>query len=119
MILLAGFPDIDSSPPVRTDASRRTSNRESRSRNQAWTPPGASCLRCSGLLVPCCAAFLERDATGTPVTLWRCINCGDCVDHDILANRGKGPVATRPRARLPTGPQYTGRPHGVGAGMTR
>ena len=62
------------------------------SRNQDWTPPGASCLRCSGLLVPSYTASLERDFTGTPVTLWRCVNCGDCVDRDILANRWNSPV---------------------------
>jgi hypothetical protein len=92
MIRLTGSQDIDSSPPTLTDASRRTPDRERAPRNQAWTPPGASCLRCGGLLVLSDMASLERDLTGRPMTLWRCVNCGDCVDRDILANRGKGPV---------------------------
>ena len=52
---------------------------------------GQSCVRCGGLLVTSFTAALERDVTGTPVTLRRCVNCGDCVDPLILANRGKGP----------------------------
>ena len=67
-------------------------------RNQTWTPPGTCCLRCGGLLVPSYTASLERDFTGTPVTLWRCVNCGDYIDHDILANRWKGPVPARETA---------------------
>ena len=90
--ILPVIPDLDSSPSTRADASRRTSDRERGPRNQAWTPPGASCLRCSGLLVPSYTASLERDFTGTLVTLWRCVNCGDCMDRDILANRWNGPV---------------------------
>ena len=66
-------------------------------RNQPRALPGLSCVRCGGLLGPSYSASLERDAAGTPVTLWRCVNCGDCVDRFILANRGKGPgpVVTR------------------------
>ena len=62
------------------------------------------------ILVPSYTASLERDVTGTPVTLWRCVNCGDCVDHDILANRGKGSGSARVRVRPSAGPQYIGRP---------
>ena len=100
MILLAGFPDIDSSPPALTDASRRTPDREGEPRNQAWTPPGGCCLRCGGLLILSYTASVERDLTGRPMKLWRCVNCGDCLDHDILANRWKGPGR---RARLKNG----------------
>ena len=119
MILLDGSPNIDSSPSAMTDAPRQAPDQDREARNEAPAPPGESCLRCGGLLVPSYTASLERDLTGTPVTLWRCVNCGDCVDHDILANRGKGSGSARVRARPPTGPQYTGRPHGVGTGMTR
>ncbi len=66
--------------------------------NQAWAPPGACCLRCGGLLVLSYLASLESDLTGRPMRLWRCVNCGDCVDRDILANRGKGPVPPRETA---------------------
>ena len=88
--MLAGFPDLDSSRPVLTNAFRRTSDREIEPRNQAWTPLGESCLRCRGLLVLSYMASLESDLSGRPMRLWRCVNCGDCVDHDILANRRNG-----------------------------
>ena len=63
-----------------------------------------TCLRCGGLLISSYTASLERDITGTPVTLWRCVNCGDCVDREILANRWKDsiPAHTRPRTPVPT-----------------
>jgi hypothetical protein len=67
-------------------------------RNQAWTPPGASCLRCGGLLVLSYMASLESDLSGRPMRLWRCVNCGDCIDHGILANRWNGPVLARETA---------------------
>lgn len=119
MIPLAGVPGIDSSPAALTKASRRAPDRERGLRNMPSAPPGESCLRCGGLLVPSYTASLESDLTGRPLTLWRCVNCGDCVDHYILANRWKGPVPAGPRARPRTGPQHTGRSPGVGAGMTR
>jgi len=101
------------------DASHRAADGEGNPRNQAWAPPGDSYLRYGGLLVHEYTASLERDVIGTLVTLWRCVNCGDCVDHDILANRGEGSGSAGPGARLPAGPQYTSRPHGVETGMTR
>ena len=98
MILLAGALDLASSPSVLTDASRRTPDRERGPRNQAWTPPGASCLRCGGLRVLSYMASLESDLSGRPMRLWRCVNCGDCIDYDILANRWNGPVPARETA---------------------
>ncbi len=98
MILLAGFPDIDSSPPALTDVSRRAPDRDRRPRNKAWAPPSEFCLRCGGLLVPSYLASLESDLTGRPMRLWRCVNCGDCLDSYILANRWKGPVPARETA---------------------
>jgi ferredoxin len=59
---------------------------------QAWTPPGASCLRCGGLLASSYTESLERDIIGELVRQWRCVNCGDCLDSIILANRWKSPV---------------------------
>lgn len=55
--------------------------------------PGNSCLQCYGLLISGYTASLERDVTGTLVTLWRCVNCGDCLDHVILTNRWESPWA--------------------------
>ena len=89
------------------DASHRTGDRDKEPHHHMLAPCGGACLRCRGLLVPEYTAFLERDVTGTLVTLWRCVNCGDCVDHEILANRGEDSGSAGPRARLPTGPQYT------------
>jgi hypothetical protein len=92
MILYVDSPGIDSLPSVPTDALRPAPDREEGPRNKAWTPPGESCLRCSGLLVPSYMAALESDVTGKPMKLWRCLNCGDYLDSDILANRWKSPV---------------------------
>ena len=99
MIPLTGFPKIDSSPAALPDVSRRASDRDREPRNKTSAPPGEFCLRCSGLLVPTYTASLERDITGTPVTLWRCVNCGDCVDSEILTNRWNGSIPVRRRTR--------------------
>jgi len=109
MTLLASFPTID--------ASHQAADRDPR--NQASSPPGKFCLRCGGLLVASYTASWEQDVTGKPMTLWRCVNCGDCVDHDILVNRGKGSGSTRVRARPPAGPQFIGWLRRAGTGMTR
>jgi RNase P subunit RPR2 len=77
MILLAGSLDIGASPIKQQTETRATMRRL----------PGGCCLRCGGLLVLSYTASLELDVTGTPVTLWRCVNCGNCVDHAILVNR--------------------------------
>jgi hypothetical protein len=90
--MLPVIPDLDSSPSARTDASRRTPDRERGPRNQAWAPSDTCCLRCGGLLVLSYMASLESDLSGRPMRLWRCVNCGDCIDYDILANRWNGPV---------------------------
>ena len=120
MIPRTGFPDIDSSSPALTDVSRRTPARGKKPRSQAAPPPGAFCLRCGGLLVPSYTTSLERDITGTPVTLWRCVNCGDCVDRFILANRWKSPASAVPRVQLPTGPTgAVGFPQPSSKGRTR
>lgn len=76
--------------------------------------PDESCRRCGGLLVADYSASLACDITGTLVTLWRCVNCGDCMDRFILANRLTSPMPARRRARLPAGPQRTGRSRGAG-----
>jgi hypothetical protein len=99
--ILLVLSDLDSSPSALTDTSRRASDRDWEPRNQAWTPPGTGCLRCGGLLVLSYMASLESDLSGRPLRLWRCVNCGDCIDHDILANRWKGPVPAREIADSP------------------
>ena len=69
MILLAGIPDLDSSPSALTDASRRASDRDRGPRNQAWAPSDTCCLRCGGLLVLSYVASLESDLSGRPMRL--------------------------------------------------
>lgn len=101
-------PIIDASPSTMANLSHRAADRDREPRNQAWDPTDEFCLRCGGLLVLSYTSSLERDAEGRPITLWRCVNCGDCVDRNILANRRKGPESARVRARPPVGPQYTG-----------
>jgi hypothetical protein len=90
--ILLVIPDLDSSPSALGDASRRTPDRERGPRNLTSASSGTGCLRCGGLLVLSYMASLESDLTGRPMRLWRCVNCGDCVDRDILANRWNGPM---------------------------
>ena len=94
-----GYADIGSAPLTLSDVSRRTGARAAEPRNQAAAPSDTSCLRCGGLLVPSYTASLERDFIGAPEMLWRCVNCGDCVDPEILANRGAHVLPARQRAR--------------------
>jgi hypothetical protein len=101
MILFANSPDLDASPPVLPDASRLATDRDREARHQPPAPPGTSCLRCGGLLVLSYMASLESDISGRPMRLWRCVNCGDCIDYDILANRWNGPVPARETADSP------------------
>jgi hypothetical protein len=78
-----------------------------------------SCLRCGGLLVASYSASLECDRPSMPVKLWRCVNCGNCLDRCILANRLQSPMPARRRARPPAGPQRTGRSRGAETGIAR
>lgn len=43
-----------------------------------------TCSRCSGLML---ADYFQADEAYTPVRMWRCMNCGDVVDPQILAAR--------------------------------
>lgn len=55
--------------------------------------PGSSltqCSRCNGLLVHTYVDRIDMSEStipGTPIFLGRCVNCGECVDGRILANR--------------------------------
>jgi hypothetical protein len=104
LTLLAGSPPIDASPPALTTTPPRLGgDREREPPNKAWAPSDTCCLRCGGLLAPGYPSSLEHTVTGNPVTLWRCVNCGDCVDRFILANRWKGPGPAGPRIGLRPG----------------
>jgi Zn ribbon nucleic-acid-binding protein len=89
------------------DESGQAPDRESDQYSKVSVPSGSSCPRCSGLLIhDYDAAALGREDKGTPVMVRRCVNCGNCIDFAILANRGKCPQPPPPRtrrARPPTG----------------
>jgi hypothetical protein len=70
------------------DASHRAADRDREPHHQLAVPCGDSFLRCGGLLIPGYTASLERDVTGTLVTLWRCFNCGDCIVCCVYENYG-------------------------------
>ncbi len=71
----------------------------------------SECYRCGGMMVETYADLISPSEIGEGVVLWRCVNCGDYVDRQILLNRTApekvpcGPVgparhrATRRRAR--------------------
>lgn len=45
------------------------------------------CRRCHGMMVEIYSDLLSPSDTGDAVFAWRCVNCGDYVDRDILQNR--------------------------------
>lgn len=110
MILLAASPDIGFSHSVLIAPSRLALNRQRGARNKASAPPDESCLHGGGLLVPSYTATPARDFTGKPVMVWRCVNCEDCFDAQILANRRKNTEPTGLRARPGTGGPRPGPP---------
>ena len=103
------------------DGSSQAPDRECDQRSRALTQPGASsCPRCGGLLIRDYTTPMGWDLTGRPIMLRRCVNCGNCMDLDIMTNRLKGPELARPRtrrARPPTGILLTGQLRGRGAGL--
>ena len=88
------------------DRSRQIPDWEKDRCNKLLGQPVTSCPRCSGLLIPDFAAALER-YDGKPVMFRYCVNCGNCINLEILSNRGKRPQSARSsarRARPPIGP---------------
>ena len=53
-----------------------------------------ACERCGGLMVRSHFDSLEADRTGTPPVIWRCANCGNLLDAQILTNRKAPAKAT-------------------------
>jgi hypothetical protein len=45
------------------------------------------CQRCDGLLVPTYADLLSPSETGEAELGWRCLNCGEYMDRQVLLNR--------------------------------
>ena len=107
MIPVTGSPDSGVPSPDLPDPSPQAPDPKGEPHNEALLPPAESCLRCGGLLIPDYTTSTERDERDKPVMLRRCVNCGSCMDLDILANRSKRPKPIRPRTirpRPPTGP---------------
>ena len=89
------------------DRSRQVPDWEKNQGNKLSIQPVTSCPRCSGLLIPDFAAGMDRYDGGKPVTFRYCVNCGNCINLEILTNRGKRPQSVRSsarRARPPLGP---------------
>lgn len=120
MITRAGAPNLDLSSSALFDAPRQIPGQERREpRKRVTTLPNECCLRCGGLLMPSYTLSMDRDPTGNPKMMWRCINCGDCTDHGILANRRKGAGSAQMRARPLRMSRHTSRTPGLRIGMTR
>lgn len=101
------------------DGSGQVPDRESDQRSKVSTSPGASCPRCGGLLILDYVTSTGRDTTGRPAMARRCVNCGNCMDPDIMTNRRKGSERARPhtrRARPPTGLTRNRQPRGKETG---
>lgn len=47
----------------------------------------SECHRCGGMMVETYADLISPSEIGEGVVLWRCVNCGDYVDRQILLNR--------------------------------
>lgn len=45
------------------------------------------CHRCGGMMVETYADLISPSEIGEAVILWRCVNCGDYLDRQILLNR--------------------------------
>lgn len=65
MILRAESSGIDSPPSVLTDTFRPAPDREKGPRNKTRTPPGESCLHCSGFVSLSDMASLESGDRNT------------------------------------------------------
>lgn len=46
-----------------------------------------SCTRCRGLMVAEYALVVGDLVAGYPLVCWRCLNCGELLDNQILVNR--------------------------------
>ena len=96
MISFTDSPDIPPPSPDLPDPFPQVPDRKNEPGNKGSALPGESCLRCGGLLIPDYTTSMERGERDKPVMLRRCVNCGSCMDLDILANRSKRPIPTRP-----------------------
>lgn len=52
------------------------------------------CQRCGGMIVENYADLVSPIETGEAVFGWRCVNCGEYVDRQVLLNRSAQEQAT-------------------------
>lgn len=51
------------------------------------TTEACACRRCGGMMIATYTDLLSPGETGEHATGWRCVNCGEYVDHQVLLNR--------------------------------
>jgi hypothetical protein len=51
------------------------------------TNPPTICPRCHGMMVQTYSDLLSPDAKAEHVFYWRCVNCGEYVDRQVIHNR--------------------------------
>lgn len=58
-----------------------------------------SCRRCGGMVISTYGELLTPGQTGEAAKGWRCINCGEYVDGQVLRNRSvqEGMICVSPR----------------------
>ena len=58
------------------------------------------CFRCGGWMIE---TFVEGEAIcrDDPAGIWKCVNCGEVIDSQILANRQFG-SHTQPKTTIPS-----------------
>lgn len=57
---------------------------------QQWN----NCRRCSGTSVETYADLLSPGSSGEDVMWWRCVNCGEYMDQQVLLNRSAQGLAS-------------------------
>jgi len=70
------------------------------------------CRRCGGMMIETYADLLSPSEKGKDEFGWRCINCGDYLDRQVLANRAHelySEPGYRPGHALTTGGRQSGR----------
>lgn len=62
-----------------------------------------TCPRCHGLMVAMRLEDAESSTSCEPVVGWRCLLCGEVIDHEIKAHRQCSYQPAKNRARPPSG----------------
>ena len=73
---------------------------------------GIKCRRCGGMMIETYSDLLSPGEKGEDEFGWRCVNCGDYIDRQVLANRDQELASERgcrPGYALMTGGSQSGR----------